>query len=222
MSKVLPWSFSSLNAYEQCPRRYNITRIQKLLKEPQTESTLHGNEVHKALELGLKGEQVLPKKYAQWEPLVQRIRKAPGKKLVEYKFALTKGFRATEFFAKDAWVRGVIDAAVLGVKTATVLDWKTGKPKFDTDQLKLFAGVTLAAYPYLESVNTGYVWLAHNRVDNKIFTKADVPGIWQEFIPRVQRMERSLEKDDWPPKPSGLCKSWCPVGRKLCEFCGVA
>lgn len=220
MSKVLPWSYSSLNAFEQCPRRYNITRIQKLIREPQTEATLHGNEVHKALELHVSGQQALPSKYAQWSPLADRIKKAPGKKLVEYKFALTKGFRTTEFFAKDAWVRGVIDVGVLGTKEATVLDWKTGKPKHDTDQLKLFAGVTLAAYPYLERVKTGYIWLAHNKIDSQVFTKADVPGIWQEFMPRVQRMERALEKDEWPPKPSGLCNAWCPVGRKLCEFCG--
>jgi hypothetical protein len=221
MSKVLPWSFSSLNAFEQCPRRFKLTRIDKLIKEPQTTATLHGNEVHSAFEHHVKGTATLPTKYGQpWRDIADRIKKAPGKKLVEFKFALTKAFRSTEFFAKDAWVRGVIDIGVLGTKQATVLDYKTGKPKPDTDQLKLFAGVTLAAFPYLEKVKTGYIWLAHNRIDSQEFTKADVPMIWQEFLPRVGRMEAALAKDDFPPKPSGLCNAWCPVGRKLCEFCG--
>ena len=46
----MTWSYSSLNAWEQCPRRYHLTRIAKVISEPQTEATLHGNEVHKALE----------------------------------------------------------------------------------------------------------------------------------------------------------------------------
>lgn len=217
---VLPWSYSSLNAFETCPRRYKLTRIDKLVKEPPSEAMTHGNEVHKGLELHVKGEKPLADKYKSYLAIADKIKAAPGKKLIEWKFALTKGFQSTTFFAPDAWVRGVIDVGVVLPKSATIMDYKTGKPKFDGDQLKLFAGVAFAAFPYVEQVKTSYIWLAHKKMDSQVFNKEDIPSIWDEFTPRVTRMELALRDDNFPPKPSGLCQNWCPVGRKLCEFCG--
>lgn len=220
MANVIPWSYSSLTAFETCPKRFYLTRIAKLVKEPPTEATIHGNEVHKALELAVLGSTALPQKYQKYIPIVQRIRQATGKKLVEHKFALTSSFKPTEFFAKDAWVRGVIDVGVAGTKTAVLLDYKTGKVKEDGDQMKLFAGAAFATFPWIERAKTGYLWLAHNKVSQAEYTRNDVAAIWGTFIPRVQRMEVSFQKDSWLPSPSGLCRKWCPVGRKLCAFCG--
>ena len=539
---VVPWSYSSLSAYETCPRRYKLTRLEKKVVEPQTEATIHGNSVHKALELATLGTKPLGEKHKQYIPIVERITARPGKRLVEFKFGLTKALKPTEFFGKDVWVRGVIDFGLLNPKVGVALDWKglaldtklptptgwttmgeiavgdellgsngkpcrvvgksavknidcyqitfddgtkvtcdhehlwlvngevlstteirdslkrygknwrtvlnsapvelpeadlpihpyvlglwlgdgkrtsgemckpdewvwakiqelgyeiggdisgggdrcrahtikgirghlsalgvlgnkhipqqylraskaqrvyllqglfdsdgnanptrksavftntnerlsdgvmellaslgqrpnkssvtakgfgktvqvypvdfrpqlginpfslprkavridpnwgaghsyrrlivavdavpsvptqcvsvdsedhtylctekflvthnTGKPKSDADQLKLFAGVMLRTYPYLEQVKTGYVWLAYNKVDTQTFVQSDAPEIWGEFASRVHRMETSFKNDDFPPRPSGLCREWCPVGRKLCEFCG--
>lgn len=220
MANVLPWSYSSLTAFETCPKRYKLTKLDKVIKEPQTEATIHGNEVHKALELHLNGDKRLPEKYNAYLPLVERVRSQPGKRLVEYKFGLTEGYKPTDFFAKNVWFRGVIDVGVVGSKSGALLDWKTGKPKTDGDQLKLFAAAGFAAFPYLERIKTGYVWLAHNKLDAQEFTRDDVPGIWQEFTPRVIRLVNALEKDKFLPRPSGLCKAWCPVPKSMCEFSG--
>lgn len=220
MAGVLPWSYSSLTAFETCPRRFHITRIAKLIKEPQTEATLWGNEVHKALELAVAGTKPLGANFTQYQPIVDRVRAAKGRKFTEQKFGLTSSFRPTEFFGKDVWFRGVLDLVITTPKVGVVLDHKTGKVKTDGDQLKLFAAATFAQHPYLETVKTGYIWLAHDKVTTQEFKKDDVPGIWQEFLPRIQRMEKAQDDDKWLPNPSGLCKAWCPVGKKLCEFCG--
>ena len=220
MANVVPWSYSSLTAFETCPKRYKLTRLEKKVHEAQTEATLHGNEVHKALELATLGEKPLGEKYKQYQPLVERLRAKPGKRLVEYKFGLTRAFKPTEFFAKDVWVRGVIDYALVQPTRAIVLDHKTGKPKVDGDQLKLFAAVAFAAFPYIETVKTGYLWLAYNKTDTQEFVKSDIPSIWGEFSSRVQRMEHALQTDNFPPRPSGLCKNWCPCPRSMCEFSG--
>ena len=217
---VLPWSYSSLTAFETCPRRYKLTRLEKKVVEPQTEATTHGNEVHKALELATKGEKPLPDKYKQYIPIVDRLKAKPGKKLIEWKFGLTASYKPTTFFASDVWCRGVIDYGVVTTTAACLLDHKTGKPKPDADQLKLFAGVAMATYPYVENVSTGYLWLAYNKTTSENFTRADIPEIWQEFGGRVARMEHAYKNDDFPPKPSGLCKSWCPCPRSMCEFSG--
>lgn len=217
---VLPWSYSSLQAYETCPRRFQLTRLTKQVVEPQTEVLIHGNEVHKALEKHLNGEAYLPEKYASYLPLVERIKQQPGKRLVEYKFGVTEGFKATSFFAKDVWYRGVIDVGVVGNKTAFAGDWKTGKPKTDGDQMKLFAAAMFAAFPYIERVKTAYIWLAHNKMDAKEIHRDDLSGIWQEFTPRIIRLVKAKEADKFPPNPSGLCRSWCPCPKSLCEFSG--
>lgn len=220
MASVVPWSYSSLQAFETCSRRYYLTRIAKLVKEPQTEATMWGNEVHKALEHAVAGTKALTPTFAQYQPIVERLRASPGKKYTEQKFGLTSAFKPTQFFGKDVWFRGVLDLTIVTPKIGIVLDYKTGKVKTDGDQLKLFAAATFAQHPYLETVKTGYLWLANDKITTQDFKKEDIPVVWQEFIPRIKRMELAQEEDKWLPNPSGLCKAWCPVGKKLCEFCG--
>lgn len=220
MAGVVPWSYSSLQAFETCPRRFYLTRIAKLASEAQTQATLWGNEVHKALELAVAGTQTLGPKFVQYQSIVDRIRRAGGQKYTEQKFGLTNSFKPTTFFGKDVWVRGVLDLTIVTPKVAIVLDYKTGKVKTDGDQLKLFAATTFAQHPHVETVKTGYVWLAHDKTTTKDFRQEDATAIWQEFLPRVQRMEAAMESNKWLPNPSGLCREWCPVGKKLCDFCG--
>lgn len=68
------WSYSSLTAFETCPRRYYLTRVLKVVKEEQTAATLEGNELHKALELDVAGKQALPPKYRHLQPLTNKLR----------------------------------------------------------------------------------------------------------------------------------------------------
>ena len=218
--KAVPWSYSSLTAYETCPRRFYLTKITKKVTEPQTEATVFGNKVHKALEDYVGGLAPLPGNMAQYQPVADKIKATPGKKMLEYSFGLTKALTPTTFFGSDVWVRGKLDVSILRPKEAIVLDYKTGKRKFDMDQLKLFAAVGFALWPYAERSRTGYVWLPENTMDREEFTPDQKPIIFAEFASRVRRMELSQENNEWPARPSGLCKKWCPVGKENCEFCG--
>lgn len=122
--KVLPWSYSSLSAFETCPRRYHLTRITREVSEPQTEATLWGNQVHQALEYAVKGTKALEPAFTAYQPIVDRIRAADGRKFTEQKFGLTNSFTPTAFFGKDVWFRGVIDLQVVREKTALAFDYK--------------------------------------------------------------------------------------------------
>lgn len=214
------WSYSALQSFETCPRRYQLTKVIKIIKEPQTEATLHGNAVHKALENYGKLGTPIPEKMVQYKPLVDAVIQSPGNKFYETKFALTEKLTPTTFFASDCWVRGVLDLQVVRTKTAIVLDWKTGKPKSDGDQLKLFAGATFALHPFVETVRTGYAWLAYNKLDQETYSRGQQDEIWSEFRVRVSRLDDALKYDEFPPRPSGLCREWCPVTKKHCEFSG--
>jgi len=215
-----PWSYSALTSYETCPKRYQLTRVTKQVVEAQTEATRWGNEVHKALELFAKGQKPLPETMADYGRYVRKIQKIEGKRVIEERVALTKDFRKTTWMAKDVWVRGIIDIGVVGSDKAYLLDWKTGKHRPDNDQLKLFAALAFAMYPWVVKVVTGFIWLKPKKFDKEVFTREQLPDIWSEFLPRLSRLAHSYDSDKWLPKPSGLCKNWCPVRRSLCEFSG--
>lgn len=214
------WSHSALSAFEECPLRYKLTRVSKVVKEPETEAIAWGKRVHTALEQRIRDSTPLPKLLANYEPLAAKVANSSGEILVEQRVAINAGFSPTEFFAKDVWCRGVLDVAVVGTTSAMILDWKTGKRRDGFDQLKLFAAFAFAHYPSIERVDTGFAWLKEDAIDRQSFTREQVGDIWSAFLPRVRRLEQAFEQDRWPAKPSGLCKKYCPVGRANCEFCG--
>lgn len=221
MNKPVAWSYSALTSFETCPRRYYLTKVTKQVVEPQTEATLWGNAVHKALELRITQRKVLPDTMQQFEPLVESVLSKGGKVEAETRMALTRNLLPTTFFAKDVWVRGITDVTVEKNGKLFVGDWKTGKPDPDSAQLRLSAAMVMAQKPHIKMVVNAFVWLKTGDITAEKFSRDDIPGIWQEFAPRVRRLEIAYEENKFPPKPSGLCRKWCPVGRALCEHCGT-
>jgi hypothetical protein len=126
----------------------------------------------------------------------------------------------TTYFAKNVWFRGILDVAIIKPTSVTVLDYKTGKRKPADDQLKLFAGVAMRVFPFAEKITTGYLWLKEKKIDRAEYTRADEASIWENFNRRVYRIEQAMEANNFPPRPSGLCREHCPVGKAHCEFCG--
>lgn len=223
MNKPVAWSYSSLTAYETCPKRYYLTKVSKEVKEPQTEATLWGNQVHKALEYRVGKGQPLPESMSMFEPIAHSIaiKRDSGSKIeCEQKMALTKSFTPTTWFAKDVWVRGITDVTLTKGNVAVVLDYKTGKKTPNSQQLKLTAAMTMHHKPWVDTVINSFIWLKTGETTQEVFTRNDIPEIWQEFTPRVNRLESAMAEDKWPARPSGLCRKWCPVGKKLCEHCG--
>ncbi len=220
MSKPPAWSYSSLTKFETCPKQYYHVKVAKDVVEAPTEATTWGSKVHEQLEKRVRDGTPLPESAAGFERIASLIADHGGMKLVEQQIAINSALQPTGWFADDAWCRGIVDVGVIAGKNGVLLDYKTGKRRPESSQLKLFAALAFASYPELQVVHTGFVWLKHNAVDKEKFTREDVPVIWQEFIPRVQRLERAYEEDKFPPKPSGLCEAWCPVPKHKCEFSG--
>jgi hypothetical protein len=230
MSGVVAWSHSVLDSFETCAWRHYQTKVIKAVVEPQSKEMAWGNAVHKGLELRVKNDAPLPENMSQWEPVALsaiNARKAGAVVETEQKMSIDKNYRPCSYFAKDAnknnlvWVRGAADLAVIKKNKAVIFDYKTGKVKENSDQMKLMAAMTFAHKPYLETVTTAFVWLKSMSPPTiEHFTKDEVPDIWQGFLPRVQRLEIALAENKWPKRPSGLCREWCPVPRQLCEYRG--
>lgn len=214
------WSYSALTSFEQCPKRFYETKIAKNIVEPQTEATLWGNAVHKALEHRLSDGTPLPDKMQQYEPIAAKLANAAvGKTLeVEQKLALNSSFEPTKFFAKDVWVRSIADFIISKGETAFIGDHKTGKMVPDSSQLELSAAVVMHHKPWIKKVVNTFIWLKEGKVTTEKFAREDLPNIWAKFLPRVRRVEHALEANKFPPMPSGLCRKWCPV--HTCEHNG--
>lgn len=213
MNKSVAWSYSALDAFETCPHRYFKTKVEKSVIEPQTEATKWGNLVHKALELRVRDGTPLPEGMDKFEPTAAKIANiAQGKKLgTEQKLALTKDFKETTFFARDVWLRSILDVYIENGSRAFLGDYKTGKKNPNSEQLQLSAAVFFATRPWVKEITTTFLWLQSNEVTAEQFTQEDTPAIWQNFLPRVKRLEEAVALNKFPQRPSGLCRGWCPV-----------
>lgn len=207
------WTYSQLDSFETCPRKFYHTKVKRDIVEPPTVHTEWGSRVHTAFENAVKDGTPLPEGMTQWQGLADKVSALPGTKLCEEKYALDRSFQPTEW--KGAWTRGIGDLVVINKKKALVADYKTGKRK-PTEQLDLYALYVFAHHPEVQTVTTNFVWLKDKRVDRQTRQREEVPIIWQSFLPRVAKLESAYERDRWPARSSGLCNGWCPV--TSCEF----
>jgi hypothetical protein len=217
-SKPVAWSFSALSSFQTCARKHYETKVAKNFPDEMGEAGKWGNYVHQMLDARIGRKQPLPEKIAQYEPLAAKFDRMTGEVFSERKITLNKDMEEVSWFAKDAWLRVILDISVLNGKKGFVGDWKTGKRKMDIDQLKLFAAVMFTVHPHLEEVQAGYIWLKDRKIDKEKFYRRDLPELWQHFAPQVQRLVRAHKEQKWPENPSGLCRAYCPV--ITCDFNG--
>ena len=80
----------------------------------------------------------------------------------------------------------------------------------------------------IEKVLPWFTWVMDGTKDfvgdyegSSWLTREEVDRWWeQELLPRVNDLERAWKENDFPPRPGGLCRKYCPVGPDLCEFSG--
>ena len=218
MAQPLPWSYSSLEDFVNCPRAYHEKRILKSVKEEDNEHTIWGTTVHKHFELRQLHGTKLPPELSQFEPLMQRLDNIPGDLYAERKVALNRELAPCDFYAKDCWWRGVIDWTKINAAEgkARVYDYKTGKMHDKFKQLKLFALHTFYSYPEIEEVNVKFYWTKTDMATGEIYYRRDIKKLWTEFIPDLRQYVEAFTTDVWQPRQSGLCNGWCPV--TTCEF----
>ena len=214
----LSHSFSAIKMYENCPKRYYHQRVLKEVKDQGGEATIWGEGVHKFLEDRLAKATELPQEVARYDPLCQSIVKLAigGELLVEQQLTLNVALEPTSWFSKDAWMRSIVDVLVIRGDEAIMFDWKTGKRRPDFSQLELFALQVFKHYPEVKRVRTAFVWLKDLSMDHETYTRDNEPELWARLMNKVVRIEKSLETDNWPAKPSGLC-NWCPC-KNFCEY----
>jgi len=206
-----------MSTFETCGVQYEAKYVTKEVKFEETDATRWGNEVHKGLEEFVRDGTPLPSNLKPFAKEAAWMARRPGTKVIEGEFALTIDKKPTGFFDKDVWVRSKIDVLILrddGV--AEVFDWKTGKVKTDTTQLLLYALLIMEHYPEIKEVRCGYVWLAVHQITAPIsYFRNNLYALWMVYEDKYRMLKAAYDRGVFLPKPSGLCRGWCPVTR--CE-----
>jgi hypothetical protein len=208
----LSHSYSAIKLYENCPYRYFRQRITKDVVDEGGEASKYGERVHEYLEHRLKSNKLLPQDVAHYEPLCASVEKiaAGGELLIEHELVLTDNLTPTGWWDADAWLRSKLDILVLNGTLANVMDWKTGKRNADQFQMQLFAAQVFKHFPDIQTVKTSLVWLKTMEMDTETYYREQMNDLWADVMKRIQRIYTSLENDNWPMRPSGLCR-FCPA-----------
>lgn len=214
--RPMPWSFTSLDDFVNCPKAFYEKRVIKSVKEDETEQLLWGNQVHKAFELRVKEGKPLPDILEMHENFLKALTLGMGEYFTERKIALNLKGKPCGFFDKDVWFRGVIDYHRINGSVAEVIDYKTGKPHTKYKQLKLFALWIFAQYPDIRTVSIAFYWTMDQRITSQVIHREAIPEVWAEFLPDLKQYAQAFKEDIWQPRQSGLCNGWCPV--TTCEF----
>lgn len=216
--KEWSWSYSKLKNFEVCPKRMYEVDVAKNYQDSGGEALTWGNAVHDALAKALKNNTDLPAEMKEYQYWIDRVRRGTGTLQVEQKYAITRQFQKTEYFAKDVWYRGIGDVIRLNDDVALIVDWKTGKVLEDSVQLMLMAQCLFSHFPQLKFVRSSFVWLKEDCETPELFSRQEVADQWVGLLDRVNGMEQAAKDMNYPPKPGRLCRSYCPV--TSCPFHG--
>jgi len=197
--------------FEACPKRHYEIDLMKSFKEDESEQLKWGNLVHKALEDAVRKKKPLPTGMEQWQPLIDRFARSPGKVIPEQSLAITTEFAPTGYFDRNVWYRAKIDVTILQEPVAMVIDYKTGKIVEDSVQLALAAATIFSHYPEVMKIRSRFLWLGDDCKTDADFERKDMPAFWSSIWPRIEALQHAHQTTNYPAIPNRLCRKWCPV-----------
>jgi CRISPR/Cas system-associated exonuclease Cas4 (RecB family) len=244
-----PWSASKVSTALRCPRLFHFKYIEKI-KEPEVMAEARiGKSIHKALELVLQGtpesevkEKVraeLPSEHEQLRfdnlsqgiaPFATRIqqfkrRRRVARQLVEYSLAVREDLSTTQFYAGDAYYRGVLDLGyIFQDDSIALVDHKTGvriPGTSITDQLEGYAVLAAAAFRHVRQFWLGIHWIAERAVEWSKPVRPEL--VVDELVPDLlDNIEAAaLAVSDGPrTNPGPWCdrcsyREMCPASKEL-------
>lgn len=204
------FSFSTVDMYKTCPKKYYHLKVLKDFKDSDSSFSGEGKEIHDALYQRVVKGTPLPLPLRHMEPMASRFAEKEGEKHGELQLALNRDFEPCDWFAKDTYVRTIIDLLIINGTHALIVDWKTGKVRPKPEQLKLSAAVLARQMPELKTFTLAFVWVKHKEITPLKLELGNLPDVWTDWIEMADEIEAAIKTTDFPAEPTPLCK-WCPV-----------
>ena len=213
----MAWSYSSLNTFQNCPYRYFRQYEARDVKDVyESKEASWGIEAHRRFEQRLRNGRPLPPELENYETLCAELEQLPEVH-AEYKMALNKKLEPVDWFAADVWSRAAADVLAVNRDTSqlTIVDWKTGKPRYDELQGLVLAFHAHAYFPDVKTIRTRFVFIKYGVEKGDTYdVEKDLDYIWRELSNKIRDIGWAKQSNAWPKRPTGLC-GWCPV--KDCE-----
>jgi PD-(D/E)XK nuclease superfamily len=213
--QLAPWSYSKLTAFERCPRQGYARYIAKTLPYVESDAARRGNEVHKAIEDNIKYFKPLPQEY-QWLAEFIPVPNIDDVVLAEMAFGITKDGETRVHLPNkpyawpdDTWFMAKIDYLLIEPSgLAWIIDWKTGRPWENPDQLECYSVLVSAYFKRVENIIGMYTWLKERRVGEPY----KLPP--EKTMNKLRKRIATVDTSD-TPKRNKLC-DWCPL--ESCEY----
>lgn len=230
VKRFFAWSWSRLQTYEQCPAKAKYSYLDKI-EEPKNNAMLRGSAIHKMAEDyvnkggRLKDELKLYKKFFDEVRLLKKRKDVEI--FTELQNALTDKWGPTTWFGKDAWLRVIVDLAILlkAERKLRLVDHKTGKVNLDgAVQLELYAVWGFLTYPDVDVID-GELWfldqLPGSRHVVRFYRNGPPKGL--EAIEGVVVNPNSHKKliAKWEKRATPLLKDtkFAPRANDKCRWC---
>jgi hypothetical protein len=209
---MVKWSYSSLNLFQQCPKKYYHLRVAKDAYDPPSPQIRYGLEVHKAAEDYVRDGTPLPPSLSYMQASLDKLREMPGEIMCEQRLGLTKDLEPCKFGAPQAWWRGIADLLVVDGDTAKVLDYKTGKSQYaDTKQLELLSLAVFKHYPQVQRIKAALLFVVHSALVKAEYAREESETRWTKWLEETARLEAAYKNNVWNPQQNFTCRAWCPV-----------
>lgn len=213
VKRFFAWSWSRLQTYELCPAKAKYSYLDKI-EEPKNPSMLRGSAIHSMAENFVNKGGRLKDELKLYEKMFKEVRELKKRKdvdvITEQQNALTNKWQPTTWFGKDAWVRIIVDLAIImhGEKKARLVDHKTGKVNLEgAQQLELYAIWGFLTFPDIDTID-GELWFLDQLLPNRhvvTFHRKDLKKLMTKWEKRVTPL---LKDTAFRPKPNQKCR-WC-------------
>lgn len=222
LKPLTSWSYSRYSSYQQCPLKFRLQYLDKLL-EPKSAAMERGTTIHGLAENYLKGVgRTVPGELVYAADELKRLRakrkKDPQSVIVEDTWAFKKDWSGTLWNDwTGCYLRVKIDVAELTGTEVTITDVKTGKHRPDNkkdylEQLHLYGTATLAVFSHVPELTVKarlvYVDAATTFPapgEEEVYTQKDLPALKKDWEKRVKPM---FADKRFAPRPNQWCK-WC-------------
>jgi len=239
--KYVGWSSSKADTAAQCAMRFNRQYVQKVREGlPRKNSdALVGTAVHSIVEIVLAGRKVTGAmnsvlrdsaltndevdRITAYAPNIEKFLKrykiytqkhACKIPLLEKKLGVTITGKATPYFGKDLFLRGVLDLCLLfkDNKTAVIIDHKTGGTRdlsYYTKQFDSYVLLMKANYPELQKIKIGINFLKEGILpfSKGVIDVTDIEPLLNKVINNINSASANLTDLD-KTTVSKLC-NWC-------------
>jgi len=150
-------------------------------------------------------------------PLVDAVYESYTTVLPEQQLCLNKNWEKVGWYAKNAYLRAILDVIAFKPGKGLILDYKTGKVRgYDQygGQLHLNAAMLFAIEPDIQEIDVAYLFVDHKQTVKVHFERSQYEEFKAHFIGQHEKVNSETE---WPATINQYCK-WCAATKDQCQF----